>query len=186
MTKMVNQISPKLSGRASLKALTWMQTIALILTAALSVTGLAALGVGAQSERSPEEKSQALSRIKQAAIATLMYAGDYDDDFPYAPSTAAARKVLAPYARSQEVFHSPTPAGDFRYNLNIAGVTATAIDHPDAIPLWYEVLPGARLPVVAYVDGHAKLLTAGTRARLESALKRKFARRKGSKPIKVH
>jgi hypothetical protein len=173
------------SVRSRRRGLTSLQTLALLAIAALTVTSLASLHASAlqKGERSAEEKTNALRRIKGAAIATLMYASDYDDEFPYAASTTVARKLLAPYARTQDVFQSPTAGGSFRYNLNVGGVNASALDKPGEIPLWYEVLPGSMLPAIAYCDGHAKLVSAGARQKVQASLKRKFTRRKGARPV---
>lgn len=126
-----------------------------------------------------ELKSQSLSNIKQIALATMMYATDYDEVFPWPQSSRGAIAVQYPYLKSLDMAKSPNPEANeyYRFNTNIGGVLLGDIPDPAAIPMWYE---GKAWPdgsrCVAFCDGHAKTVSAEEWGEIEKALNMRFKR----------
>ncbi len=138
-----------------------------------------AFALGAQQALTPEtvaKRTQTLSNAKQVAVACLMYQADADDRFPWASSTAEAKRVTLPYLKDLKIWRTMNPAGgDLAYNTRLAGVLAQEIDRPAEVPLVHETKPwadGAR--VVAYTDGHAKVEAGARWPAIQKQLARKF------------
>ncbi|MCC7230544.1 MAG: hypothetical protein IT203_09115 [Fimbriimonadaceae bacterium] len=131
----------------------------------------------------PEDRSQTISNLKQASIAMLMYAGDYDDVIPYVQSTKAAFEVLMPYAKSKDIFKSLNTNGSkILLNMAVAGVNMGSIQNPVETVLFYESKTwpdGTR--AVAFCDGHAKMVGEGEWESLKASLNLKLA--KSGKPL---
>ena len=127
-----------------------------------------------------------LNYAKQAATATMMYSGDYDDAFPKADSSAKFYTAVFPYVKSREVFTPSTQSGRLLYNTHLSGVTMNAIDRPaETILLWEERAWPDGKRAVAFVDGHAKRLDAAEWERLWTAeLARREARRRPGAPAR--
>jgi prepilin-type processing-associated H-X9-DG protein len=108
------------------------------------------------------EKTASISNGKQVALSMLMYANDFDDQFPDASSTAKAQKVTYPYAKSSAIWKTANPAHTrFLYNTSLAGVNMVEIPKPSEVPLIYESGPWADgTRIVAYADGHVKRVSA--------------------------
>ena len=118
------------------------------------------------------DRAEALRRMKLLGAATLMYAQDYDDVFPSAGATRPAAAQVLPYAKATarrllpgrtdaQLFRSPTPGGSFFFNTLLSRVSLDRIESPAEVVAWYETLPDMEaLVAVAYVDGHARFLTA--------------------------
>ena len=105
------------------------------------------------------KKAQTTNKMKQVALAMMMYASDYDDQFPYVQGTASARAIVYPYVKNVDVFKSDNPLGDGQIlmNMALAGVFQPAIASPDQTVLLYESAPwpyGGR--IFAFADGHVK------------------------------
>lgn len=113
--------------------------------------------VAAQAQRAAKS-TQTLSNIKQAALAMVIYAADYDDVLPYVQSTGGVVAVTEPYSKNLSIFW--TADGDrFLFNMALAGVSLTAIENPAATVLLYAEVPdedGKRS--VAFSDGSARRL----------------------------
>lgn len=123
-------------------------------------------------------KSQTQSNLKQLALATMMYASDYDDVLPWPQSSRGAVSVIYPYIKSLEIVKSPNPEGAeyYRFNANIGGAS-TIQESPAAVPMWYEAKPwpdGSR--AVAFLDGHVEMVPAQDWPRIEKALSQRYRR----------
>jgi len=161
-SKIETRLESILSPSAGRRGVTTVQALAALAVAALAVPtfgGLHATAQGQDGDDAKTERTVALSNAKQIALATIMYANDFDNDLPYVQQTASVVEVLMPYTRNKEVFHSPAKGGRFLFNMNLAGVNMTAVEYPAQTPLWIESLKDTKTRVaVAFVDGHAKLL----------------------------
>lgn len=135
-----------------------------------------------QAQSSAKETSS-LSNLKQIALASIMYANDYDDLLPYVQSTKSMQWVTTPYLKNNSVWTNPNPAGgQYLLNMSLAGVNLSGIDKPAETILFYESTPwedGRR--GVAYADGHAKRLTADEWTRAQATLHLKLTRK--GKPL---
>lgn len=173
-SKIETRLESILSPSAGRRGITSLQVLAAVAITAFAVPTFGSLHASAQTQ-SPEdikaERTVALSNAKQIALATIMYANDYDNVLPYVQQTASAVEVLQPYIRNKESFNSPTKGGRFLFNMNLAGVLTSDIQNPALTPLWIEVLPDAKMSVaVAFSDGHAKLIDPKAKMDAESSL----------------
>lgn len=129
------------------------------------------------------KRTATLSNAKQLALGMLLYESDYDDIAPYAQSTATVKYVIDPYLKNREVWKSLNPnGGEFLFNTSLGGVNTSEIPHPADTPLFFErnAWPdGSR--VVAFADGHAKVLTPDEWKKLQPTLKLKL--KKSAKPL---
>ena len=129
--------------------------------------------------------ASALSNAKQTATAMMIYLADSDDIFPYVQSTASLKKELAPYMRNNDLWktHNPAGAGELRFNMCLAGVSAVDVADPAQTPLLYDPtpFPDGRF-LVAFADSSARWLSAEQWKGLEKNLKLKLKRH--GKPIK--
>lgn len=128
-------------------------------------------------------QTTAVSNAKQIALGMLMYCADYDDITPYAQSTATVQWVTMPYLKNMKIWETGNPNNSrFIYNPAIAGVNMTDVEEPAATVLYYESAPWPdRRRVVAYNDGHVKLLTEEEWATVSKTLKLKI--KKSAKPL---
>lgn len=125
------------------------------------VDDLKALFAPAAPEQAQDAQTRGLSNIKQISLGMMMYTSDYDDITPYAQSTKTVEFVTNPYVKSRDVWKTHNPNGSrFLYNMAVAGVNFSDIQRPADTVLFYEsaVWPDGRR-LVAYTDGHAKILT---------------------------
>jgi len=126
---------------------------------------LEALGAGQTGVVTPiaqaSAKAATVSNLKQVALGMIMYTSDYDDVFPYPQSTKAVQYVTYPYLKDAKVWKTLNPnGGEIRFNMALGGVSASAIESPAETVLFYETKDwpeGGR--VVAFTDGHVKILT---------------------------
>lgn len=128
--------------------------------------------------------AQSTNNLKQIALATIMYSNDYDDQIPYAQSTATAAAITYPYIKNAQVWAHPA-GGRYLFNTSIGGLTICQFENPARVALLFEegAWPdGTR--VVAFVDGHVERLDEGRWAEIV-AQNRVFRsmKRKGTKPI---
>ena len=130
---------------------------------------------------SASTKTQALSNIKQIAIGQIMYTGDYDDVMPYVQNTATVREVIRPYIKNDSLWKNPNPnGGRVLFNIALAGTNVVDVPFPAETPMFYDERAwpdGSHL--VAYLDGHAKSVSATDWAKIQKALKQKFKKVKG-------
>lgn len=117
--------------------------------------------------RSREKARQAscMSNVKQLALGTLSFAGDYDGRLP---SAATWRDDIMPYVRNEQLFECPSDEIDsVSYALSpfVAGRNLDQIEAPDETVMIYEVGEDGRLVFphngganYGFVDGHAKWL----------------------------
>jgi len=189
--KIESRLQSVLSPSARNRGLTSVQLLAALAATAFAVTALGALHVAAkpiEGARSQAESKEALARMKQLTLATFMYSEDFDGVFPYVQGTDSAsigtiRALVAPYAKDQTVFFSPTKGGMFHYNMNIAGVHINSIDAPAEVPMFIETLGDkVSMRAAGFIDGHAKMVQPGDKD-VAKQLARKFPRTNGSKPL---
>ncbi len=107
------------------------------------------------------------SNVKQLSLGLVQYEQDNDEKFP--PSAAAYKDVLAPYIKTDSVFHCPADEGggvDYALNTNLQGIGLEKLAHPEAVVAVYEGKDqtldfrhehdGAKVTVVGFVDGHVQ------------------------------
>ncbi|MCS6923975.1 MAG: hypothetical protein NZM10_06310 [Fimbriimonadales bacterium] len=92
-----------------------------------------------------------LSQGKQIAIAMLMYAQDYEENFPPNLGDEGVAQVLLPYLRSREVFEVD---GTFAFRYLMDGENLANIQNLPETEVGYLQLPEGR--IVLYADGHVK------------------------------
>lgn len=123
------------------------------------------------------DKTQTISNAKQMALATIMYAGDYDDVIPYVQSTKGAYEVIQPYMKNREYIKTLNPGAKFLLNMAVAGVSMSSIENPAETVLYYEdkTWPdGSR--VVAFTDGHVKAVSTDEWERFKATLNLKISK----------
>lgn len=185
-TKIETRLQAVLAPRASRRGLTQLHLLSAATAALAIIPAVAAWQSSATTDAAAarQERTEALNRLKQVALGSLMYAADYDDDLPYVQQTASIVEVTKPYVRDLESFKSPTKGGKVLFNLNVGGVSMNAIDEPAATPLWIETLPDAEMTnAVAFVDGHVKLIDKDKRKEVTKAAAKKFPRVASMKPL---
>ena len=105
-----------------------------------------------------------LMKVKQVALATILYAADHKDRLPTAKGFKAA---IYPYVRDADVFTAPdAPKGTVSYFLDprLSGMRTTDIARPWETAMILEgtpaktAFPWAGKTPVGYVDGHTKML----------------------------
>ena len=161
--------TPKLTSKRGLSKL---QALGGVL-----ILGSTVFGLGTQVRPAKnKEEALALARIKQVALATIMYQSDYDDLLPRVSSTQQIKKLIFPYIKNETMFESPRKGGKFVFNLNIGGVLSASIPNISDAILWYETVPDGIDPVVAYADGHAKYVRPEDMKLFKKRLAEKFKR----------
>lgn len=96
-------------------------------------------------------KAQTMSNAKQAGLALLMYAMDYDETLPPAENVQG---IVSPYLKNDAVFLNPeTGQAAFTYVRPGSGKIGD-VQSPAGTVLGYLNGPGGR--AVLYVDGHVK------------------------------
>ena len=122
--------------------------------------------------RTESQQTSTVSNVKQVALGMIMYTNDWDDYCPYPQSSKAAWYVEYPYVKNINVFKTLNPKGGMiRFNMGIAGASTTSIASPADTVLLFESEPwpdGRR--VVAFCDGHVKLVNEQTWADLSKHL----------------
>jgi len=94
--------------------------------------------------RERAQQSACLSNLKQLALATLMYAQDYDEVFP--PADKWCDGVM-PYLRNEELFKCPSdPQHDYSYafNRNLGGKRLGQIPRPAETVLIFDSTAGKK------------------------------------------
>lgn len=120
-----------------------------------------------------------LQNIKQAALALMMYANDFDDVMPYVQSSRSAYSIVVPYSRNSAVFFTAdSPPRMFRLNMALAGVHTPQVPRPDRTVLLYD--PELRRDgrrTVAMLDGSARAVDAAEWNILKQTLTATFPRK---------
>lgn len=127
-----------------------------------------------------------LDNLKSLGTGMMMYVADYDDVFPYAQSTKGAQHASMPYYQSEECWRSLNPnGGQILYNVAIGGVSASSLQNPSTVVLFYETKnwPDGKRGVV-FADGHVSLLTDDEWKKVEPSLKIKLT--KIGKPLPLN
>lgn len=136
-------------------------------------------------DQSPAQ-TRAVSNAKQLALGSLMYCSDYDDVLPYVQSVVTVKEVTYPYMKNLDVWKTGNPASQWRFNMCLGGVSQTEIAEPASTPLFYESAPWADgRRVVAFADGHVKLVGSAEWKGMAKYLKLKL-KRSAKKPLPVH
>lgn len=129
-----------------------------LMTATL-IAGAIALGQSPMQIES--QKTVAIARAKQVAIATLMYSQDYDGLFPAAKTQAAFVNATYPYLKTREAYNDANPKkGSILFNFKLAKKKMTSIVNPAKTVMVYSEYAwpdGGR--VVGWADGHAKYVS---------------------------
>ena len=110
---------------------------------------------------------KSLSNVRQIALGALMYMQDYDETYPL--SAQKFPDLIYPYVKDKSVFRSPLAEEGERisYSMNpkLQNKSAAAVKNPAKTILIYEGKDGKPLfrydgrTVLAFADGHAKLMT---------------------------
>lgn len=130
------------------------------------LAGLALLSLHPEMANLPRPatlQTQSLSKVKQIALAVLVYAADHQDRLPPAKGLKAA---VMPYLRDADVLTPPgAPKGTVGYFLDprLSGRLSASIERPAETAMILEGAPTktafpyrGRTPV-GYADGHAKM-----------------------------
>ncbi|HWD39531.1 MAG TPA: prepilin-type N-terminal cleavage/methylation domain-containing protein [Fimbriimonas sp.] len=101
----------------------------LVVIAIIAILAAILFPVFAQAKAAAKSISD-LSNLKQTSLGLLMYANDYDDDFPYAFDNDWGNPLVwpiitQPYIKSLSIFHSP---------FDVNNLTATADFPADVLP----------------------------------------------------
>jgi prepilin-type processing-associated H-X9-DG protein len=127
-----------------------------------------------------------MSNGKQIALGMLMYTNDYDDVLPYVQSVVTVKEITYPYIKTKSVWETGNPASQWRFNMCVGGALETDIQEPASTPMFYESAPwpdGRR--VVAFMDGHVKLVSSSDWKAMAKYLKLKL-KKKATKPLPLH
>ncbi len=120
----------------------------------------------AEQIRQATASAACLSNAKQIALGLTMYLQDHDEVYP--PKNALYGKSIAPYVKNADVFTCPLDAkGTVSYtmNPNMQAAQLAAVMYPARTVLVYEgknrqlSFRHDGKAVVAFADGHAKLVT---------------------------
>lgn len=125
-----------------------------------------------------EAKHKGLSSAKQLALGNMMYCADWDKIMPYAQNDITWIRVLMPYLKNRDVMFTHNPAkSDFKFNLNLAGVSLVRVSKPQEMPLVHDEKPwqdGGRL--VGYLDGSVRMTHLAEWERASKRLKETYVR----------
>lgn len=179
-----NRLKSVLSHASQRRGITSVQALVTTSVAMLAVVALASLTTK-PDKRSIQEQTEALTRMKSISLATVLYAGDYDDMLPYGQNTETVKSILLPYSKDEKHAKSPTPGGRFEFNLNVGGVRVADISQPATIPLWIERFnDNPSDPVVGFVDAKVAHVSQKEKGEaVETNLKKKFHRQADSLPL---
>lgn len=97
------------------------------------------------------QKVATMSNAKQLGTALMMYAQDYDENFPLAGDT---KGQLLPYVKNEAIFNNPaTGSYGFAFTYSGSGGLAGILSPAETI-IGYVSGPGGR--AIIYADGHVK------------------------------
>lgn len=157
------------------RGITLVSVLGALALSGLAVTTVASLKLH-QDATPGQLKSEAMSRLKQLALATQLYANDYDYRLPNVASNKDAKRVIAPYLRNQDILKSPRLGAEFTFNLNMSGVDIRTLRSPAEDVVWFEATPKGLAPHAAYVDGHVNTITELNLRAFQKALQQKYHR----------
>lgn len=107
-----------------------------------------------------------MANLKQLAVASMIYASDYDDTLFHAAKFDAA---LMPYTKNVGVFSCPDTGRPYAANKELLGKKLAKVGNPAAVPMLYEG-SGQKLSSahsggshVAFADSHVKRVSATTK-----------------------
>lgn len=106
-----------------------------------------------------------LSNIKLLTTATRIYLADSNDVFP---PQVDPRLALRSYIRNLDIGQCPTTGIPYGYNARLRGLPLSQVRKPISTVIFYEGRNEALIPApdhtpnVAFADGHAKTVTAGS------------------------
>lgn len=163
------------------------ETFAKVLSSLATAGSMGGGGSSGAPEAASGEKAPGLSNAKQLALGFIMYTADWDDVAPYVQDTNAAYFVTYPYIKDKSVVQTHNPEGSFfRLNMSVAGIDMSALENPEATPLYYDSKPwpdGTR--IVAFTDGHVRVIAPDEWNRLQRNLKLNLPR-KAKRPLPAH
>lgn len=94
---------------------------------------------------------QAMTSAKQIGLGMMMYAQDYDENFPSPDSNL--KDIVDPYLKNQSLWNNPE-TGKFGFQVAYKQTSLSAYQTPANTPLGYLNGPGGR--AVIYIDGHVR------------------------------
>jgi len=122
-----------------------------------------------------------LSNIRQAALGTMLYAGDYDDVLPFAQGTKTVWYVTYPYLKSHAFTKTLNPrGGQIQFNIGLGGSELSRIPAPAKTVLLFESeawADGRR--AVAFCDGHGSMVSSSDWNEIRKHLTPKGLKRHG-------
>jgi prepilin-type processing-associated H-X9-DG protein len=127
------------------------------LAASACIASLFGLARAQEPDAAQAIGTSSLSNARQIATATLMYAQDYDEMFPYGKTTAVIKPKVFPYIKNNQLFVDPVSGKDFMYNPGMSAMAQSRLHSPVTTVLYHS--PKAHTDgkfTVAYADGHCK------------------------------
>jgi hypothetical protein len=143
--------------------------------------GVLAYPFFAPARATDDHPPSCVSHLKLCMMAQLIYAGDFDDHLP--PCTTWMGATF-PYSKNDGIYHCPdlkdAKKDEYGYAMNVAmsRVRTVDINKPELEPVLFDSLllarnacsgfygfpdPKQRKTVVAYSDGHVKVIPEGKR-----------------------
>jgi hypothetical protein len=101
--------------------------------------------------RRQQWRMQAMTNAKQIGLGMMMYAQDYDGNFPSPDGNL--KEVVNPYLKNDSLWNNPE-TGRFGFQAAYKQTTLSGFSSPSTTALGYLTGPGGR--AVIYVDGHVK------------------------------
>lgn len=152
--------TPSKSGQPSryeyrLLGMATLRPVLLVLAAIAGVGAVSALSP--QAAPSPDARAKNLQNIKQVALATLMYASDWDDRFPAAKSRNGVMLAVNPYLKDLKTFK--IEGGELRFDFQLSGTLWEDVKNLKDRPMYWaktSITPDPYL--VAFTDGHCKYI----------------------------
>ena len=129
---------------------TWL----LLGLAVLCFTGCGAVGHG----HSKAHLTASLSNLRRIGIGIQMYAQDYEEHFPPMEDSVQLEKLLRPY--SKDVPWKFPPYNNVRYasNPSLSRKLQEKLENPAEVVMLYEPVVRRGFRLVAYADGHVKMI----------------------------
>ena len=117
------------------------------------VVGAAVLLPAFAKARSTARSTITLSRVKQISLATVMYAGDFDDKIPPFTSAKDATLKLEAYYKSPSLTKA---AEGYTWNIGLSGKKISGFTSPSDVWLVHstEIDPTKKFSI-GFIDGHA-------------------------------
>lgn len=132
-----------------------LRPLSLVLAAVAGIGVVSALTP--QAAPSPAARTKNLSNIKQVALATIMYATDWDDRFPAAKSRNGIMVAVQPYLKDLKVFK--IEGGELRFDAQLSASLWSEVKSLKDRPMYWaktNITPDPYL--VAFTDGHCKYI----------------------------